>query len=168
MCGGEIKKGDKKMAELKVFNHKEFGELEVLIIDGKEYFPATDVAKKLSYSNASDAINSHCKKDGVVFHEDIDSLGRKQEKKFIDEGNLYRIIVSSKLPEDERFESWVFDHVLPKIRKHGAYMTPDVIEQALLNPDTIIRIATDLKEEQEKRRELESEKKELKQKATNH
>src|SRR5690625_3410258 len=100
------------MAELKVFNHKEFGELEVLIIDGKEYFPATDVAKKLSYSNASDAINRHCKKDGVVFHEAIDSLGRKQKKKFIDEGNLYRIIVGSNLPGVESIETWVFDHFL--------------------------------------------------------
>src|SRR5699024_12267502 len=91
-----------------------------------------------------------------------------QINNYIDEINHYRLIVSSKLPESEKFESWVFDHVLPKIRKHGAYMTPDVIEQALLNPDTIIRLATDLKEEQEKRRELESENKELKPKATYH
>ena len=154
--------------KMKVFNNSEFGRLEVLIIDNKEYFPATDVAKKLSYSNASDAINRHCKKDGVVFHEVIDSLGRKQKKKFIDEGNLYRLIVGSELPEAEKFESWVFDEVLPTIRKHGAYMTPETIEQALLNPDTIIQLATNLKEEQKKRKELENENKELKPKATYH
>src|SRR5690625_1194926 len=168
MCGGIREKGDRKMEELKVFNHKEFGELEILIIDGKEYFPATDVASKLGYKDPHKSISQHTKKDGWVNHLVIDSLGRKQKKKFIDEGNLYRLIVSSKLPEAEKFESWVFDEVLPTIRKHGAYMTPETIEQALLNPDTIIQLATNLKEEQKKRKELENENKELKPKATYH
>ena len=145
------------MDELKVFNNSEFGRLEVLIIDGKEYFPATDVASKLGYKDPHKSISQHTKKDGWVNHPVIDSLGRKQKKKFIDEGNLYRLIVSSKLPEAEKFESWVFDEVLPTIRKHGAYMTPEAIEQALLNPDTIIQLATNLKEEQNKRKQVEKE-----------
>lgn len=143
------------MSELKVFNHKQFGELEVLIIDDKEYFPANDIARKLGYLNPSDAVNRHCRKDGVVFHEVIDSLKRKQQKKFITEGNLYRLISKSELPDAEKFESWVFDEVLPTIRKHGAYMTPEKIEEVLLNPDTLIKLATNLKEEQEKRKQAE-------------
>src|SRR5690625_4428280 len=156
------------MNELKIFNHEQFGELEILIIDDREYFPANDTARKLGYSNPSDAVNRHCRNDGVVFHEVIDSLNRRQQKKFITEGNLYRLITKSELPEAEKFESWVFDEVLPTIRKHGAYMTPETIEQALLNPDTIIQLATNLKEEQKKRKELENENKELKPKATYH
>ena len=143
------------MNELKIFNHEQFGELEILIIDDREYFPANDTARKLGYSNPSDAVNRHCRNDGVVFHEVIDSLNRRQQKKFITEGNLYRLITKSELPEAEKFESWVFDEVLPSIRKHGAYMTPETIEQALLNPDTLIKLATNLKEEQEKRKQAE-------------
>lgn len=165
------------MSELKVFNNSEFGRLEVLIIDGKEYFPATDCAEILGYKKPHDAIDRHCRITGTTFHGVGVVTGKKKDgsdaiqkviKKFIDEGNLYRLIVSSKLPEAEKFESWVFDHVLPTIRKHGAYMTPETIEQALLNPDTIIQLATNLKEEQEKRKELENENKELKPKATYH
>lgn len=113
------------MNQLQVFNHPQFGEVEILIIEGREHFPATDMAEKLGYSNTSDAINRHCKKDGVVFHEVIDSLGRKQRKKFITEGNLYRLITNSKLPEAEILESWVFDEVLPTIRKTGGYVAND-------------------------------------------
>ncbi|MFJ8064865.1 phage antirepressor [Psychrobacillus sp. NPDC096426] len=143
------------MNQLQTFNHIQFGELEIFTLNEKVHFPATDVAKKLGYSNTSDAINRHCKKDGVVFHEVIDSLGRTQQKKFINEGNLYRLITNSKLPEAERFESWVFDEVLPSIRKHGAYMTPDTLEQAIANPDFAIGLLTNLKDEREKRKAAE-------------
>ncbi|RIJ65502.1 phage antirepressor KilAC domain-containing protein [Rummeliibacillus sp. POC4] len=142
---------------IEVFKHSMFGELPVLIKNGKEHFTAKVVAKMLGYSNPSDAILRHCKKDGVVFHEVIDSLGRKQSMKFISEGNLYRLITHSKLPSAERFESWVFDEVLPSIRKHGTYMTPDTIEKVLSDPDTIIKIATQLKEEQAKRMAAEAQ-----------
>ena len=110
------------MNQVQIFNHEMFGELQVLVENGNVYFPATEVAKTLGYSNTSDAIIKHCKKDGVAFREVIDSLGRKQQKKFITEGNLYRLIARSKLPEAEKFESWVFDEVLPTIRKTGGYV----------------------------------------------
>jgi prophage antirepressor-like protein len=113
------------MSNIQVFNHEMFGELQVLVENGNVYFPATEVAKTLGYSNTSDAIIKHCKKDGVAFREVIDSLGRKQQKKFITEGNLYRLIARSKLPEAEKFESWVFDEVLPTIRKIGGYVSND-------------------------------------------
>ncbi|MGE6347822.1 phage antirepressor [Bacillus mycoides] len=144
------------MNKLQNFSHDMFGSLEILINNGKEYFPATDVAKALGYSNPHDALNKHCKKDGVAFCEVIDSLGRKQDKKFINEGNLYRLIVKSKLPQAEQFEKWVFEEVLPSIRKHGAYMTENTLEKALTSPDFLIQLATNLKTEQDARKLAES------------
>lgn len=82
-------------------------------------------------------------------------MGRQQEAKFISEGNVYRLIAHSKLPTAEKFERWVFDEVMPTIRKHGAYMTASVIEQALTSPDFLIQLATQLKEEQAQRKALE-------------
>lgn len=140
---------------MKVFNHEQFGDLTILVLDNKEYFPATDVASKLGYSDPYKAVSQHTKEKGWVNHLVLTN-GGKQRKKFIDEGNLYRLITHSRLPQAEKFESWVFDEVLPSIRKHGAYMTPETIEKALLNPDTLIQLATNLKEEQEKRKKAES------------
>ena len=77
-----------------------------------------------------------------------------QQARFITEGDLYRLIANSKLPDAEKFERWVFDEVLPSIRKHGGYLTPEKIEEVLLNPDTIISLANQLKDEQAKVKEL--------------
>lgn len=109
------------MSEMQVFQNSEFGELGVLEIEGKPWFPATACAKMLGYANPWKAINDHCKKDGLTKCEVIDNLGRTQSAKFITEGNLYRLIVHSKLPGAERFEKWVFDEVLPTIRRTGGY-----------------------------------------------
>lgn len=145
------------MNGLQNFLHDMFGSLEILIKDGKEYFPATDVAKVLGYSNLHDALSRHCKKDGVVFHEvAIPEKNQTVEKKFINEGNLYRLIVKSKLPQAEQFEKWVFEEVLPSIRKHGAYMTDSTLEKALTSPDFLIQLATNLKTEQDARKLAES------------
>ena len=143
------------MRELQIFSNSDFGQVRTLEHEGKVLFMGADVAKILGYSNTHDALIRHCKEDGVVKHEVIDSVGRQQQAKFINEGNLYRLIVSSKLPTAEKFEKWVYDEVLPAIRKHGAYMTADTIEKVLSDPDTIIKIATQLKEEQAKRMLLE-------------
>lgn len=112
------------MNELKVFNSTEFGELGVMVIDGKEYFPATQCAALLGYKNPKDAIIRHCK--GVV-KSDLPTNGGTQMVNYIPEGDLYRLIVSSKLPAAEKFERWVFDDVLPSIRKTGGYM-PNIEE----------------------------------------
>lgn len=114
------------MNAMQVFQNDEFGELGVLEIDGKPYFPATACAKLLGYTNPWKTINDHCKKDGLTKREVIDSMGRKQTAKFISEGNLYRLITHSKLAAAERFEKWVFDEVLPTIRKTGSYGQPDL------------------------------------------
>ncbi|TKI97028.1 phage repressor protein/antirepressor Ant [Bacillus wiedmannii] len=137
------------MNELKKFSHNMFGNLEILVKDGKEFFPATYVANLLGYANATEAIKRHCKTEGVAFHE-VPTTSGVQNKKFITEPNLYRLTVRSKLPQAEKFESWVFEEVLPSIRKHGAYMTDQVLEQAVTNPDFAIGLLTKLKEEKEK------------------
>ena len=153
------------MQDLKVFQNSQFGDLEILTIDNKEYFPAIKVAEVLGYTNPRDAISRHTKKRGVVKHDVIDSLGRKQVKKFIDEGNLYRLISRSKLPQAEQFEEWIFDEVLPAIRKHGIYATDNVIEQTIQNPDYIITVLTEYKKEKEQNLLLQQEIGELKPKA---
>ncbi len=137
------------MNELKNFSHNMFGNLGILIKEGKEFFPATDVAKALGYSNPHKAIKDHCKPEGVN-EALVPTNSGVQNKKFINEPNLYRLIVKSKLPQAEQFEKWVFEEVLPSIRKHGAYMTDQVLEQAVTNPDFAIGLLTKLKEEKEK------------------
>ena len=106
------------MNELKVFQNSEFGELGILLIDGKEYFPATQCAEILGYAKPRNAISRHCKgalKQGVL------TEGGIQQVNYIPEGDLYRLIVNSKLPAAERFERWVFEEVLPALRKYGSY-----------------------------------------------
>lgn len=108
---------------IQVFENSSFGNLEVLTIAGKQWFPAINVAEILGYTNPRKAVRDHTKERGVTIRSVIDSLGRYQDKKFIDEGNLYRLITKSKLPQSEQFEEWVFDEVLPTLRKTGSYQT---------------------------------------------
>lgn len=112
--------------EIKIFENAEFGKVRINTDEyGKITFCGKDVAEALGYKDTVNAIKSHCKKDGVVFYHLIDNLGRQQEVKFISEGNLYRLIAHSKLPSAEKFENWVFDEVLPSIRKTGGYVNND-------------------------------------------
>ncbi|PFN11868.1 phage antirepressor KilAC domain-containing protein [Bacillus cereus] len=139
------------MNQLQNFSHGAFGNLEILIKKGKEYFPATDVAKALGYSDPYKAVKQHTKEDGwVICPVVLEGKNQTVDKKYINEPNLYRLIVKSKLPQAEQFEKWVFEEVLPTIRKHGAYMTDQVLEQAVTNPDFAIGLLTKLKEEKEK------------------
>lgn len=140
------------MNQIQIFNNPEFGEIRTIEENEQVLFCGSDIAKALGYSNYRDALNRHCK--GVVKRDTLTD-GGKQEMSFLLEGDVYRLIAHSKLPAAEKFERWVFDEVLPTIRKHGAYMTPEQIENVLTNPDTIIQLAQNLKAEQEKRRQLE-------------
>lgn len=106
------------MNEIKIFENSEFGEIEVILINGKEYFPATQCAKILGYSKPAGAVRRHCK--GVSKIE-TPTNGGIQKVGYISEGDLYRLIINSKLPLAEKFESWVFDEVLPAIRRTGLY-----------------------------------------------
>ncbi|MFS1514590.1 phage antirepressor [Chengkuizengella sp. SCS-71B] len=140
------------MNQLQIFKNSEFGELSVLNVNGKELFPATDCAKLLGYSNPHKAIRDHCK--GCT-KRSVLTNGGEQDINLIPEGDLYRLIARSKLPSAEQFEKWVFEEVLPSIRKHGGYLTPEKVEEALLNPDTLIQLATKLKEEREINKQLQ-------------
>ena len=111
------------MKVLQIFENPRFGKVRTYQEeDGTITFCGADVAKALGYVNTRDALGKHCKKDGVAIHDVIDSMGRPQEAKFVSEGNLYRLIARSQLPEAEQFESWIFDEVLPSIRKTGQYV----------------------------------------------
>lgn len=117
------------MNELQIFNSPEFGDIRTVEIDGKPYFAGTDVAKALGYKDTVNALKQHCR--GVVKHHLTDSLGRSQEASFISEGDLYRLIMKSKLPSAEKFESWVMDEILPTIRKTGSYQKPLTVAEQI-------------------------------------
>ena len=150
------------MNELQIFNF-ENNEVRTMIVNDEPFFVANDVAKTLGYTNPSKATNDHCKKGFTGWGND--SLGRPQQFKLIPESDVYRLVFRSKLPEAEKFENWVTEEVLPSIRKHGGYLTPEKIEEALLNPDTLIKLATNLKEERTQRLLAEQRVNELQPKA---
>lgn len=134
------------MNDIQKFTNEEFGTIRTVEQDGKVMFCGKDVAEALGYSNASKAVRDHCRSDGGPNRYPIvDQLGREQQARFITEGDLYRLIASSKLPSAQQFESWVFDEVLPSIRKQGAYVysngteSDDVLmARGLLAAQTII------------------------------
>lgn len=135
------------MNELQIFQNTEFGELSVLEQDGKPYFPATACAKILGYANTKDAIIRHCR---WVVKRDLphpQNPGKTITMNFIPEGDLYRLITHSKLPSAERFETWVFDEVLPTIRRTGGYGEPagameQLIEQLALTTSALTKVAS--------------------------
>lgn len=142
------------MQEIIPFDYKGTS-IRTVTKDGATLWCGKDIATTLGYQNTKDALARHC--HGVVKrYPIIDSLGRTQQARFISEPDLYRLITHSKLPDAQNFEKWVFEEVLPTIRNHGAYLTPQKIEEVLTDPDTIIQLATNLKREQERRRALET------------
>lgn len=141
------------MNEIKIFESPEFGSVRTAEVDGKPYFAGKDIAAALGYVETAKAIREHCK---GVSEIDTPTAGGIQPMKYISEGDVYRLITHSKLPNAEKFEQWVFDEVLPTIRRHGAYMTDEALRRAITEPDFLIQLATELKEEREKRRSLES------------
>lgn len=141
------------MSEIKVFENLEFGKVRVSVVDGEPMFCLADVAKSLGYSNPAKAVIDHCK--GVTVLETPTQSG-VQPIKYGKEGEVYRLTMKSKLPNAEKFQDWVCNEVLPSIRKHGAYMTDNVLEQDISNPDFMIGLLQNLKEEQKKRIEAEA------------
>lgn len=138
------------MKDLKIFENNEFGEVRTTVIDDEPYFSLNDVCRILEIKNPRDA-KSRLNLDGVGSTDGVDSLGRRTDVTMINESNLYKLIFQSRKPEAERFADWVTSEVLPAIRKHGAYMTDGVIERTLTDPDYLIMLATNLKEEKAKR-----------------
>ena len=117
-----------KMNDLQIFSNEEFGTVRSVEIDGKPYFVANDVARALGYASPKDAVLRHCK--GAMIQRHLTN-GGEQEVKMIPEGDIYRLIVRSSLPSAEKFESWVFDEVIPSIRKTGGYNLPKTYAEAL-------------------------------------
>lgn len=131
---------------------KMFDNQKLTIVEkaGEPLFKLGDVCKILEIGHTA-TVKKRLDDDVVSNHPIKDSLGRTQQATFVNEDGLYDVILDSRKPEAKRFRKWITNEVIPSIRKHGAYMTPEKIEEVLLNPDTIIRLATDLKEEREKR-----------------
>ena len=139
------------MNDIQIFKNEQFGQIRMVEIDDKPYFVATDIAKTLGYKDTTNAIKQHCR--WVVKHKvpHPQSKNKTLEVNVIPEGDMYRLITNSELPSAEKFESWVFDEVLPSIRKHGMYATDELIN----NPDLLIAAATKIKEERQARLEAE-------------
>lgn len=141
--------------EIKVFSNEEFGSIRRIEVNGEFWLVGKDVAAVLGYSNPRKALADHVDEEdkGVT---KCDTLGGTQDMTVINESGLYSLVLSSKLPSAKKFRRWVTSEVLPSIRKHGAYMTPETLEAAILNPDYLLKVATALKEETDKRKALET------------
>ncbi|WP_080961689.1 phage antirepressor KilAC domain-containing protein [Enterococcus cecorum] len=150
--------------EIQTFNFKN-QQVRTIEIENEPYFVGKDVVDILGYQNGSRDINRHVDEEDrhkvMLFDGNQD-----KETIIINESGLYSLILSSKMPNAKKFKRWVTKEVLPTIRKHGAYLTPDKIEEALLNPDTLINLATQLKQEREGRLIAEQRVNELTPKAT--
>lgn len=134
----QMRKEGKYRMELQTFNNDQFGELRTTEIEGKIYYCGNDVAKALGYSNPRDAISRHCR--GVVKHDvpHPQNSMKEIEMIFIPEGDVYRLTARSKLPQAEKFESWVFDEILPQIAHTGSYNIPTTPEEKL---DLLVEVA---------------------------
>lgn len=141
------------MDNLQVFNF-ENKEVRTVVMNEEPYFCLKDVCEILELDQVS-RVKNRLKQDGVTISKVIDKLGREQEANFINESNLYKVIFQSRKEEAEKFTEYVTGTILPTIRKHGAYMNEQTLEQALTSPDFLIKLATELKQEQQKRKELE-------------
>ena len=142
------------MNNLEIFENPEFGSVRTIVISNEPWFVGKDVANILEYQNGSRDINRHVdsedRQKAMVFDGNQD-----KETILINESGLYSLILSSKLPKAKQFKHWVTGEVLPTIRKHGGYLTQEKMEEALLNPDVLIKLATQLKSERDARKQAE-------------
>ena len=142
------------MNDIQVFNNPEFGEIRTVEINNEPWFVGKDIAVILGYSNPQKAIRDHVDEDDRTVNDSFTVNGTAIS--LINESGLYSLVLSSKLPTAKKFKRWVTSEVLPSIRKHGAYMTPETLEKMVLTPDFGIRLLTELKAEQDKRKALEA------------
>lgn len=140
------------MTDLQIFNNPEFGDIRTIVEGDTVLFCGNDVAKSLGYAVPQKALRDHCK--GVLKRNTPTTSG-VQEMSFIPESDLYRLVFRSKLPGAEKFTDWVTGEVLPSVRKHGAYMTPETLQAAISDPDYLLQIVTALKDETDRRKALE-------------
>lgn len=146
------------MNELQVFNNSEFGQLRTVTINGEPWLVGKDVAAALGYAKPENAIASHVDaEDKTTTLIQGTGSNYKSNAVCINESGLYSLVLSSKLPTAKKFRRWVTSEVIPSIRKHGAYITPDTIDKMIATPEFGIKLLTALKDEQEKNRALEAE-----------
>lgn len=143
------------MQSIQVFNNPAFGNIRVAGTEAHPQFCLADVCKALGLT--AKFVNQRLGDEVVSNHPIIDSLGREQQALFVNEDGLYDVILDSRKAEARQFRKWITGEVLPTIRKHGAYMTDDALQKAIQNPDFLIQLATELKNEKQKR--LSAEKK---------
>lgn len=143
--------------EIKVFSNEEFGSIRRVEIDGEYWLSGKDVAQALGYAKPENALFAHVDdEDKITTLVQGTGSNYKSKATVINESGLYSLVLSSKLPSAKKFKRWVTSEVLPSIRKHGAYMTPETLEAAILNPDYLLKVATALKAETDKRKALEA------------
>lgn len=131
-------------------------QVRTVTINGEPYFVGKDVADVLGYNDTNQAVRKHVDDEDKLTRQ-FDGSGQKRNMTIINESGLYALILGSKLPQAKEFKRWVTSEVLPTIRKHGAYLTDSKIEEVLLSPDTIINLATQLKNERAEKEQLKIE-----------
>lgn len=144
--------------DVQIFKNEELGAIRTVLIDNEPWFVGKDVAEILGYSNTRDAMRKHVDaEDKKIVTSQNATLENVPNRglQIINESGLYSLILSSKLPTAKKFKRWVTSEVLPAIRKHGAYLTEQKVEEALLNPDILIKLATQLKSERDARKQAE-------------
>lgn len=144
------------MNELQVFNNSELGSVRTTTINGEPFFVGKDVADILGYTNTPKAIRDHVDEEDKLT-ERIVLAGQYREVVVINESGLYSLILSSKLPNAKKFKCWVTSEVLPTIRKHGAYLTTETLEEVMNDPDAWIKVLTELKNERNQKEKLQIE-----------
>ena len=148
---------------IQIFNNPKFGEVRVTEIDGKTYFVGSDVAKVLGYTDLNQAIRQHVDEEDKTIvqlsdiQEGVKTTPHMQGSKIglINESGVYSLILRSNMPRAKEFKRWITSEVLPSIRRHGMYATPDTVEKMLSDPDTAIKLLESIKEERQKRIEAE-------------
>lgn len=141
------------MTDLQIFNNDEFGQVRVVELEGNPWFVAADVCRVLEIKNVSDSLNRLDADEKMTLDLTEGHSGQRGGAQFINvvnESGLYALVLKSRKPDAKRFRKWLTSEVVPSIRKHGIYMTPETIEKVLLNPDFVIRLATELKNERAK------------------
>lgn len=145
------------MNDIMIFNNPEFGQIRTVEVGGEPWLVGKDVAQALGYSNTRDALERHVDAEDKNTVVNPDGNRGNPNMTIINESGLYSLVLSSKLPGAKKFKRWVTSEVLPSIRKHGAYITPDTLERLITSPDFGIKLLTALKDEQDKRKSLEAE-----------
>ena len=142
------------MNDIQIFNNPEFGQIRTIDHDGGPWFVGKDVAAALGDSDVNKAIAMHVDDEDKLNDKSSSSLGQRGGW-VINESGLYSLVLSSKLPTAKKFKRWVTSEVIPSIRKHGGYLTPDKVEELLINPDAVIKMLTAIKDEREARQAAE-------------